>query len=105
MDRRFWWNAAELFAERAGMPLHDFWLEPNPGTKTDSLGEDFAIAQGAQIFGWGAHGSACGGQPGLTDQEIRIRLDAKIAEKEAKYPDKKHFGLFMTEETIEIWEV
>lgn len=108
MDKRFWEKAAKAFSDKTGLSTTDFWLETNPGganTQTNPLGEDYAAANGAEIFGWGAHGSHCGGQPGVSDEESKARLLVKIAEKKAKFPDKKHYGIFLTEAAVEIWEV
>jgi hypothetical protein len=107
MDKRFWKQAAEMFAGETGMEMTDFWLETNPGgvnTQANPTGEDYAAGHGAQVMGWGAHGSNCGGQPGMSDEESKSILMTKIEEKKAKFPDKKHYGLFITEETAEIWE-
>lgn len=107
MDRRFWKLAADAFTEKTGLALTDFWLETNPGganTQANPTGEDYAAHHGAEVFGWGAHGSTCGGQPGVSDEESKARLLKKIEEKKAKFPDRKHYGLFLTEVGVEIWE-
>lgn len=106
MDRRFWKKSAELFAEKTGLSMTEFWVETNPGganTQSNPTGEDYATANGAEMLGWGAHGSHCGGQPGVSDEESRSRLLAKIEEKKAKFPNKKHYGLFLTDDSGEIW--
>lgn len=107
MDKRFWQKATVLFAEKTGLAMTDFWVETNPGgvnTLENMTGQDYAAGHGAVVFGWGAHGSNCGGQPGVSDEESRSRLMKKIEEKKVKFPDKKHFGLFFTDEKVEIWE-
>lgn len=107
MDKRFWKKAADAFALKTGMDLTDFWVETNPGgpnTQVNPLGEDYATHHGAEILGWASHGSNCGGQPGVSDEDSKAILLKKIEEKKAKFPDKKHFGIFLTEEKTEIWE-
>jgi hypothetical protein len=107
MDKRFWKKATEMFAEKAGLTTTDFWVETNPGgvnTLENMTGQDYAASNGAVIFGWGAHGSHCGGQPGVSDEESKARLMKKIDEKKAKFPTAKHYGLFLTEDFSEIWE-
>lgn len=107
MDKRFWKKATEMFAETTSLSTTDFWVETNPGgtnTLENMLGQEYASAHGALVMGWGAHGSNCGGQPGVSDEESKSRLKAKIDEKKAKFPDAKHYGLFLTEEKVEIWE-
>jgi len=89
------------------MEMSDFWVETNPGgpnTQNDPLGEDYATAHGATVLGWASHGSNCGGQPGVSDEGSKAILLAKIEEKKTKFSDKKHYGIFLTEEKTEIWE-
>ena len=108
MDKRFWKKATEMFAEKTGLAMTDFWVETNPGgvnTLENPTGQDYASAHGASLMGWGAHGSNCGGQPGVSDEESRSRLMLKIEEKKARFKEAKHYGLFLTEENSEIWEV
>ncbi|PIW08055.1 hypothetical protein COW38_01520 [Candidatus Collierbacteria bacterium CG17_big_fil_post_rev_8_21_14_2_50_45_7] len=107
MDKRFWLKVAQAFAEKTGMEMTDFWLETNAGganTQNNPTGEDYAVAHGAQVFGWGAHGSVCGGQPGVSDDDSKAILLEKIQEKKLKFPGNKHYGIFLTEEKVEIWE-
>jgi hypothetical protein len=108
MDKRFWKKATDLFARETGLGMTDFWVETNPGganTKADVVGEDFAASSGATIMGWGAHGSHCGGQPGVSDDESKARLLKKIEEKKLKFPQAKHCGLFFTDTRFDIWEI
>lgn len=108
MDKRFWQKATEMFARETGISETDFWLVTNAGganTMSDPLGEDYAASHGATVFGWGAHGSTCGGQPGVSDAESKERLLKVIEEKKVKFPDATHYGLFLTEEKQEIWRV
>lgn len=107
MDKRFWKKAADAFAEKTGLTLTDFWLETNPGgvnTLINPTGEDYAAGHGAQVFGWGAHGSNCGGQPGVSDEDSKKVLLQKIEEKKAKHPSAKHYGIFLTDDQVDIWE-
>jgi len=54
MDKRFWKKATEMFAEKTGLELTDFWVETNPGgvnTLDNMVGQDYAAGHGAEIFG------------------------------------------------------
>lgn len=107
MDKRFWKKATELFSEKTGLSMTDFWVETNPGgvnTLENMTGQDYAAGHGAEIYGWGAHGSNCGGQPGVSDEASKAKLMERLEEKKAKFPGKRHFGLFLTELGVDIWE-
>lgn len=106
MDKRFWRLATELFARETGLKETEFWLVTNAGganTQDNPLGEDYAYVHGARVMGWGAHGSVCGGQPGVSDEESKARLLEVIEEKKRKFPEAKHYGLFLSESVSEIW--
>lgn len=106
MDKRFWKKAVDVFMEKSGLEITDFWLETNPGgvnTLENMTGQEYAAGHGATTFGWGAHGSNCGGQPGVSDEESKARLQKKIEEKKSKFPEGKHYGLWLTEDAVEIW--
>jgi len=108
MDKRFVAPQRKVFEEKTGLNSREYWQESYPGGSalaTDPLGEDYASQHGATIFGWGAHGSACGGQPGVSDGEIRTRLQATIEKKKKKFPHGTHFSLFSTVDGTEITEV
>jgi len=40
----------------------------------------------------------------VSDEDSKELLRKKIEEKKAKFPGKKHYGLFLTEQGVEIWE-
>src|SRR5690554_806601 len=92
MDKRFWKKATEMFTEKTSLSVTDFWLETNPGgvnTLENMVGQDYAASHGATVMGWGAHGSVCGGQQGISDDESKARLMQKIEEKKGKFPEVK----------------
>ena len=76
-------------------------LFPPPST----VGEDYAAEHGATIFGWQAHIDNCGGQPGVSAEEIGRRLDATIAAMLEKYPYARHFRILASEKGVDIQEV
>ena len=108
MDRRFLDATRKVFEKTTGLSSIAYWQEAWPGGTAvvhDELGENYAYAHGARIFGWQAHGSKCGGQPEISDETIQERLDAMIAQKLAKFPDARHYRIFATEGNISIVEV
>lgn len=108
MDKRFLEATRQAFQKVTGLGNADYWQEAHPGGSAvalDSLGEEYAYAHGARIFGWQAHGDKCGGQPGVNDAEIETRLDAAISQKVQKFADARHFRIFATEGNIDIVEI
>jgi len=108
MDRRFVEATRQAFQEKTGLGDTDFWQESWPGGAAvahDQLGENYAYHHGARILGWQAHGDRCGGQPGISNEEIQQRLDAVIAQKAEKFPVATHFRIFVTEGVVSIREI
>lgn len=107
MDRRFRAKTREAFEQATGLGVYDYWDESYPGgaaLPTDRTGIEYAKDHGATIFAWQAHGDHCGGQPGVSDEEIQKRLDGHIAELREFYPGR-HFRIFATEDGIDIKEI
>lgn len=107
IDRRFGAKTRTAFEKVTGLGPDDYWDEAYPGgtaLPAPTNGADLAAEHGASIFGWQAHGSKCGGQPGVGDSEIQDRLNAQIAQLKKRYPGH-HFRIFATEVGIDIREV
>jgi len=105
MDRRFIVPTMKAFEEATGLKPGDYWVESYPGGSalpTSPTGETYASQHGATIFGWGAHGDNCGGQPGVSNDEIQQRLDEVIAEKIELYSECAHYRLFATESGVDV---
>jgi len=108
MDRRFVVNTRRAFEKETGLSETQYWHESWPGgaaVPQSEVGEDYAYSHGARAFGWQAHGSTCGGQPGVSDQEIQQRLDTTIHAKVEKFPDADHYRIFVTEDSLSITKV
>lgn len=109
MDRRFVAATREAFERVTGLKATNYWHESYAGgaavTPANVVGEEYAIAHGATIFGWQAHINNCGGQPGVSDEEIGKRLDRVVAAMQAKIPHARHFRILASEAGVDIQEV
>lgn len=107
MDKRFGHKTREAFERVTGLTPTDYWVESYPGGAAlppDKTGVEYANTHGATIFGWQAHGNGCGGQQGVSDEEIQARLDSEIQKLKAAYPGT-HYRIFVTESGIDVREV
>lgn len=108
MDRRFIAATRAAFERATGLQATDYWHESYAGGSAvppaNGVGEEYALAHGATIFGWQAHINNCGGQPGVTDEEIGKRLDRTVAAMQAKFPNARHFRILASETGIDIQE-
>ena len=109
MDKRFVAATRAAFEQASGLSATDYWHESYAGGSavppTSPVGENYAAAHGATIFGWQAHIDNCGGQPGVSAEEIARRLDATIATMLEKYPHARHFRILASEQGVDIREV
>ena len=109
MDKRFVASTRAAFERASGLRPADYWHESYAGGSAvdpaNTVGEDYASAHGATIFGWQAHLNGCGGQPGVSDEEIIKRLDQMIAKKRKKFPHARHFRIVASENEIDIQEL
>jgi len=99
MDRRFMDEVRMVFEEKTGLSATQYWHESYPGGSalpTDETGEQYVSKHGVSVWGWAAHGSGCGGQPGVSDGEITVRLTEVINQKKEKYPGD-HYKIFSTD--------
>lgn len=107
IDRRFHAQTRQLFEQATGLGQTDYWDEGIAGgaaVETNEAGADYAQKNGATIWGWQAHGSHCGGQPGVSDAESAARLDKNIA-KQRKTRGGRHFRIWVTDDSAEITEI
>ena len=107
IDRRYHEETRKLFEKATGLSNTDYWDEGIAGgaaVEADSTGADYAAHHGASLWGWGAHGSTCGGQPGASDAESAARLDRNITKLKPKYRGR-HFRIFVTDDSADIHEV
>lgn len=109
MDKRFVEATTSAFEKKTGLEPTEYWHQADAGgagafTK-NTIGADYAYAHGARIMAWSMHGDKCGGRPGKTDEELRTELDEVIKDRKSRYPEARHFRIFVTEERIDIREV
>jgi len=105
-DRRFHAEVERKFREATGLSEADYWIEATAGGApaiSDSKSADYVYTHGARVMGWAAHGSNCGGSPGVSDKNMEARLDETIRDRQSRYPDATHYKIFSTgtETTIE----
>lgn len=109
IDKRFVAGSRYAFEEAAGLAALDYWHEAYAGGSAlpppNTIGEDYAAAHGATIFGWQAHVDKCGGIPNTSNQEIERMLDQRIALMQAKFPHARHFRILASDNGIDIREV
>jgi|SRR5437667_12213322 len=109
MDRRFVATTRAKFEQASGLGSTDYWHEAYAGgsavSTAGAAGIEYALAHGASIFGWQAHINGCGGQPGVSDEEIANRLDRMVAAMVEKYPHARHFRLLASEAGIDVKEI
>lgn len=107
MDKRFGAETREAFEQKTGLGPNEYWDESYPGgaaLPTADTGLQYAVGHGATVFGWQAHLDHCGGQPGVSDEEIIAQLDAQIAALKKQYPGR-HFRIVASNTVIDIQEV
>ncbi len=109
MDRRFVAATREAFERATGMGPTDYWHEAYAGgsavAPASTVGEVYAVAHGATFFGWQVHINNCGGQPGVSDEEIGKRLDRVVAEMKGRYSHARHFRILASVDGVDIKEV
>lgn len=103
-DRRFHTAIEKTFREATGLSETGYWIEATAGGApaiSDFKTADYAYAHGVRIMGWAAHGSSCGGFPGVNNEDMRKKLETAVDQRKLRYPDVAHFKIFSTEtETI-----
>lgn len=107
IDRRYGAGTREAFEQATGLGPAEYWDEAIAGgaaVDQPSTGLDYAVDHGANVFGWQAHLDHCGGQPGVSDEEIEARLDAQIAALKEQYPGR-HFKIIASDAGMDIQEV
>jgi hypothetical protein len=109
IDKRFVDGSRRAFEWSTGLMATEYWHESYAGGSAvpppNTIGEDYAAAHGATIFGWQAHVDNCGGNPGASNQQIEQRLDETIQAMLAKYPNARHFRILASEIGVDIREV
>src|SRR5438270_10876995 len=94
IDRRFVTATRRAFEHVTDLKPTRYWHEAYAGGATlllsDTAGVDHAAYHGATVFGWQAHLNGCGGQPGVSDEEIINRLHQAATEMAPKFLNATH---------------
>jgi len=103
IEKRFHLAVQECFKKKTGLGDTDYWIHtdaggsPNMESPTHLVSPKYCYEQGARIMGWSAHGSKCGGLPGVPDQDILNRLKETLVRNSTRYLDTWHLGFFAKE--------
>jgi hypothetical protein len=105
-DRRFHRLTMQEFEGEAGLGESDYWIEAAaggaPGWDENTLTARFAYDQGARVMGWAAHGDHCGGFPGVSNDEMRQKVERSMQQRAEEFPEAEHIALFATEAGVEV---
>ncbi len=105
-DRRFHRAVMSAFEDATGLGCDRYWIEATaggaPALETFTTTARFAYDNGARMMGWAAHGDACGGFPGLDDDEIEAKLEAAALARATELPTAEHWTLFATASGIRV---
>jgi len=99
-DRRFWRLQQEAFEKETGLTPQQYWVHclaggaPKAFETNDLVLEEHAVHSGAIIMGWGAHGTRCGGYPGLDDETLKQKLDETVKRAKEKFPQAIHYRIW-----------
>jgi hypothetical protein len=105
-ERRFHRAVMEAFERETGLGPDGYWIEARAGgapswadnTKTARL----AHGGGALFMGWAAHGDACLGFPGESDDALRARLQRVARRRAEEFPRAVHLLLFAVPGSVEV---
>ncbi len=103
IERRFHLAVQECFKKETSLADTDYWIHTGVGgspqmeSEVDQKAPRYCYSQGARIMGWSAHGSKCGGMPGLSDEVILKALQETLNRNSKKYPETWHLGFFAKE--------
>jgi hypothetical protein len=98
-DRRYHRKTMDAFEAATSLASSDgYWIEASAGGaatfRSATLTARYAYEQGARVMGWAAHGDACGGFPGRSDEEIEKKLRGIVGERLKDFPEAEHWLLF-----------
>jgi hypothetical protein len=105
-DRRFHRAVMEAFERETGLAPDEYWIEARSGG-APSWADNTATCRraqrgGAELMGWAAHGAACLGFPGESDEALRRRLETAALRRADEFPKASHVVLFALPEGVEV---
>ena len=105
-ERRFHRATMHAFEQAAGLAPDGYWIEAraggSPSWDDNTRTARTAFRIGARHMGWSAHGDTCLRYPGLSDAELRRRLERAAARRAEEFPAARHYLLFALPGAVEV---
>jgi hypothetical protein len=97
-DRRFHRLTMQTFERETGLASDQYWIEARaggaPSWSDNTKTARYAYREGARFMGWAAHGDSCGGFPGVTNEEMRRKVEHAMRGRASEFPQAEHLALF-----------
>jgi hypothetical protein len=97
-DRRFHRLTMLEFERITGLAADEYWIEARaggaPSWSDNSKTSRYAYGEGARYMGWAGHGDHCGGFPGISNEEMRQKVERAMKSRAEEFPEAEHFALF-----------
>lgn len=94
------------FEEVTGLAADEYWIEARPGGapswSENTKAARLAHREGARFMGWAAHGDACGGFPGVSNDEMRQKVERAMRSRAKEFPEAEHIAFFGHGGAVEI---
>ncbi len=108
-DRRYHRKTMEAFERATNLRPDQYWIEATAGGAPAFAGPtvtaEFAYEKGARLMGWAAHGDACGGFPGVGNDELKAAVRAAAGARASDFPESRHWALFGEGAAVEAVEL
>jgi hypothetical protein len=105
-DRRFHRATMLEFERLTGLGAGDYWIEARaggaPSWSDNTKTARYAYREGARHMGWAAHGDSCGGFPGVSNEEMRRKVERAMKSRAGEFPQAEHFALFAHAGGVEV---
>lgn len=97
-DRRFHRKTMLAFEAATGLNPDEYWIEARaggaPAYADKTRAARLAYREGAAHLGWAAHGDSCGGYPGVSNEEMKQKLQQAAEARKRDFPQAAHYVLF-----------
>lgn len=97
-DRRFHRATILEFERLTGLASDEYWIEARaggaPSWSDNTKTARYAYGEGARFMGWAAHGDSCGGFPGVSNEELRRKVERTMRGRAEEFPQAEHLALF-----------
>jgi hypothetical protein len=105
-DRRFHRLTMLEFERQTGLGAGEYWIEARaggaPSWSDNTKTARYAYQEGARFMGWAAHGDKCGGFPGVSNEEMRGKVEQAMRSRAEEFPQAEHFALFGHGVSVEV---